>query len=293
MAGLFLRLGYVHCFFEVVTRGNGCVPDLFDSASEIWAWLAAFFLGFLQPAPADADTASSRSRGLISFGRPARLRLPFAMNIMAIGGKFPRWFTRRSTARSAGLSLLFLLAFAMAGCGPSSDNSNANLSTSSVTPAPSVAPRPVVRPQVELAAAFDASTETILDLKSPGDLTRLKALRQVNLSAAANGLNITASGDDPSLLLPPFCEGKQSILQVVIDTPVDTPVQLFYAFRDHPGFNEAQSQTLALKKGRNVVYFQLDQGNLVDPLRLDPGASPGEYVIESVIARSMTKPPAP
>ena len=144
-----------------------------------------------------------------------------------------------------------------------------------------------------LAAAFDASTETILDLKSASDLTKLKALRQVDLSTGANGLNVIASGDDPSLLLPPFCEGKQSILQVVIDTPVDTQIQLFYAFRDQPGFNEAQSQTLALKKGRNVVYFQLDQANLIDPLRLDPGASPGEYIIESVIARSMTKPAAP
>jgi hypothetical protein len=200
------------------------------------------------------------------------------MNIMAIGKKFHRSFTRRSAARSAGLSLLFLLAFAMAGCGRSNDATN-------VTP-------PSVKPQAELAAAFDASTEIILDLKSPSDLTKLKALRQVNLSTAANGLNITASGDDPSLLLPPFCEGKQSILQVVVDTPVDTPIQLFYAFRDQPGFNEAQSQTLALKKGRNVVYFQLDQKNLIDPLRLDPGASPGEYIIESIVARSMTKPAA-
>lgn len=203
------------------------------------------------------------------------------MNIMAVGRKFPQSFTKRSAARSARLSLPFLLAFAMASCGPSNDTTNA-------TP-----PARAVRPQAELAASFEASTETILDLRNPTDLIRLKALQQADLSAAANGLHITASGDDPQLLLPPFCEGKHSILQVVIDTTVDTPIQLFYALRDQPGFNEAQSQSLALKKGRNVVYFQLDQGNLIDPLRLDPGASRGEYVIESIIARSTTKPAAP
>ena len=47
---------------------------------------------------------------------------------------------------------------------------------------------------------------------------------------------------------------------------------------------------LMLKPGANVVYFDLDQPNLIDPLRLDPAAAPGDYVINSIVARVATTP---
>src|SRR5947209_8361421 len=107
------------------------------------------------------------------------------MNVMGIARKLSL-SGRNSAVRRWSLSLSVVFVFVMVGCGPCSDTPDAKLAASSATPAPSAPPRPVVRAQVELAAAFDASTETILDLKDSRDLTKLKALRQVDLSAAAN-----------------------------------------------------------------------------------------------------------
>lgn len=194
-----------------------------------------------------------------------------------------------------GWSSLFLLAFAMASCGRS-NTSDANLSASSATPGPASAqattPIPA-RPQVELAAAFDASKDTIFQATTGAELMKVTALRQVNLSLTANGLKVIADGTDPSLLLPAFVEGKKCILQVVINSPADTPIQVFYLTRDHPGHDETRSQLVPLKQSRNVVYFQLDQPDLIDPVRLDPGAAPGDYVIESLVARAMANSATP
>jgi hypothetical protein len=215
------------------------------------------------------------------------------MNIMAIGGKSPRSFSRSSAGLAAGLSLLLLFAFAMAGCGPGNDATNA---TSPASPSTSAAPAPTpppMRPQAELAAAFDASTETIFEARTATDLAKMKVERDATLSAAPNGLKVTATGNGPHLYLPPLAEGKQFILQIVIDSPAETPIKLFYSRREHPTLSEDQAQTLGLKKGRNVVYFQLDQANLIDPLRLDPGTSTGDYIIESIVARAVTKPATP
>jgi len=206
------------------------------------------------------------------------------MNILAIDSEFSYSCLGRCAGTFTGLSLRFFFVFALTGCDPGSQTMNnspsRSISATGATPSP-------VRPQAELAAAFDASVETILDATTSEQLAKITALRQVSLAPASNGLKVTASGTDPSVFLPVFVEGKKCILQVVIDTPSDTPIQVFYPTRDHPDGDEARSQVISSKQGRNIVYFQLDQPNLMDPVRLDPGATPGVYLIESVVARKI------
>jgi len=188
-----------------------------------------------------------------------------------------------------------LLAAAIFGCGPKEDtasNASGPPANSVSNPSPSTAnARPASQP--ELAMKFEASTVTIFEARTADALANLKVLQQATLSKGANGLIVTASGIDPSLSLPPFIADKQAIVQVTIVSPVETPIQLFYITRDRPVPSEEQSQTVMLKPGSNVIYFQLSQPGLIDPLRLDPGAAPGQYVIESVVARSLPKPSAP
>ena len=66
------------------------------------------------------------------------------------------------------------------------------------------------------------------------------------------------SSDDPQLILPPFAEGKQFILQVVIQSPVDTLAQLFFLLQGQSSYLEDRSYMVPLKPGKNVIYFRLD-----------------------------------
>lgn len=213
------------------------------------------------------------------LGRAARSCLRFHVHVALMNRVLPYPSSRRLRVYSTDLSLLVLGAFAMAGCGPSNDAMNA---------APIAVP-----PQVELMAAFGAAPETVFEAKTAADLIKIQASAQVTIVAVPKGLLVKASGADPQLLLPPFVEGNPCILQVAIDCPTETLIQLFYATRDHPGYSEQQSQRVSLQKGSNIVYFQLNQANLIDPLRLDPGEVPGAYVIERLVARTIPGPAGP
>ena len=51
-------------------------------------------------------------------------------------------------------------------------------------------------------------------------------------------------------------------------------------------YDEGHSAMCPLKKGKNVIHFKVDQ-DVIDPLRLDPSYTLGEYTIESIIARTI------
>ena len=142
-------------------------------------------------------------------------------------------------------------------------------------------------PQEELATAFAGSTKVITEARTDESWQQFQPLRQVDLSPGPQGLTATASGPDPALLFPPFAAGQKNVLQVVINSPADTRAQLFYLTRGETAYAEGRSQMVNLTAGKNVVYFRLDQPDLVDPLRFDPGTAPGQYVIESVVARAI------
>lgn len=111
--------------------------------------------------------------------------------------------------------------------------------------------------------------------------------KQATLSVADNRLVVNATGGDSAIFLPPFAAGKRFLVQIILDSPADTAAQLFYLVSGQAAYTEARSQIVALTKGRNVVYFQVAEPNVVDPIRFDPGALPGTYTIESMVARAL------
>lgn len=113
-------------------------------------------------------------------------------------------------------------------------------------------------------------------------------LQQGTMSVADNKLTLTATGDDAGLILPPFAAGKRFIVEATYDSPADTMAQLFYKTSGQKDYSEANSQAASVKAGRNVIYFRVDAPNIIDPLRFDPGAVPGVYVLESMVARGIS-----
>jgi hypothetical protein len=141
--------------------------------------------------------------------------------------------------------------------------------------------------QAELATVFERATETIFDASNTAALTKLASNKEAVITAASNGVSVTATGGDPNLFLPSFASGKHFVMRVVIDSPAATAIQLFWLVNGQRAHDEAHSQIVPLRRGSNTVYLQVDQGDIIDPLRLDPGGVTGEYTIQSIVAKAI------
>lgn len=103
-------------------------------------------------------------------------------------------------------------------------------------------------------------------------------------------LKVTATGADPQMLLPAFIQGKRFIIKATVISPVATQMQVFYLRKGQTAYSDPQSQMAELTPGRNDVYFRFDAPDIIDPLRVDIGAVPGDYVLESMVARVLPSP---
>lgn len=200
----------------------------------------------------------------------------------------------RSAARCVATLLLILFSSLIFACSRNTEPApnGAGADNTPIAPSPAQAAAAVI-PQEQLAAEFNASQKVLFLAKSGTELAKIKSNPQATLTPLDNGLKVTSSGDDPQLFLPPFAEGKQFILQVVIQSPVDTSAQLFFLSQGQSSYLEGQSYLIPLKPGKNVIYFRLDSPSLIDPLRFDPATHPGDYVIESITARAIPNSATP
>ena len=220
----------------------------------------------------------------------------------------PLFRTQRFPARF-GIIFLSVSAMTLAGCGraddsPSADPALAESLFAKITSSPPTlvtsqgGTAPLAGSQDDLTAAFAAAGQTILKLQRPRDFRGIKihaadpailpgiSSTNATLAVGDTGLQITAAASDPWIVLPPFVNGRPAILQIEIDVPVDTNMQLFVKTHENAGYDEKQSQMHPVKKGSNTVYFALP-GNAVDPIRLDPGETEGVYVLKRAVARPL------
>ena len=134
---------------------------------------------------------------------------------------------------------------------------------------------------------FASATEVLSSVKTSEEFAEIKPLTDVSLEVQGNALKIKAVGTDPAILLPSF-RGDQAIAEIVIESPADTTLQLFYRLPGIETFTEASSIRAPIKAGKNVIYISLPAWNRV--LRLDPGQVPGDYLLESVQVKHVTLP---
>jgi hypothetical protein len=144
----------------------------------------------------------------------------------------------------------------------------------------------------------DAPPETVFHLSKAEGFADVMPVTDVRLDTPSPGrdapLTIDAVGPDPSLLLPdspPRGTGSY-VVRVRLESPFATTVQLFYATRAAPHFNEENSVSQPLAAGENDVELRFEAEDLQGRLRLDPGTQPGRYVLDSVELLALP-PPAP
>jgi len=139
----------------------------------------------------------------------------------------------------------------------------------------------------KLEKTFNASNDTLLLINYDKGYDGLKALHQVLFLPRQDGLVLKSQGIDPHFSLPlfNFSSGNQLIFKIDITSPKDTVLQLYYATKSSPNYNEKQSIKKRLRKGDNVIYFQLPLEEYTGRLRLDPGRINGEYLLRSIELR--------
>ena len=133
----------------------------------------------------------------------------------------------------------------------------------------------------KFAAEKSASTARVMDMG------KIRPSNQVILQNTAKGLVVNASGDDPQLLVPVSETADNSsngtIVQINIESPAETQLQLFYKTVKAPDYTEARSYTVNLHKGTNEVYMLLPDPGIIGPMRLDPGTVKGSYTLYRLV----------
>jgi hypothetical protein len=203
---------------------------------------------------------------------------------------------RSGATHVSAATLLAAVAILAAGCEERPQSTAATDTTSSGTPATAttgsdsqaVATTPAApKTQEEIEQIFNSSTALLAEARTSSIFSQFRPIQQAQLTPAGEMLRVTATGDDPRMLLPAFIQGKKFVVQATVESPVATPMQIFYLTQGQTEYTAEQSQMAQLVQGRNVVYFMFDIPNMIDPLRVDVGAAPGEYIVDSMIARTL------
>ena len=97
-------------------------------------------------------------------------------------------------------------------------------------------------------------------------------------------LDVMALGRDPSLLLPrvPAAPPRRYLLRLVVESPSETTLQLFYPTPGATSFDEGRSVRRRLPRGEAFVDLRFGPVELDGRLRLDPGETPGRYAIREL-----------
>jgi hypothetical protein len=194
---------------------------------------------------------------------------------------------------------VMIIGLLLGACGKRPD---AEITPAAPTPRPKAStakapvpkpPKPITqKPQPDLAQMFSAATGELSSVKTSEEFAKIRPYNHVSLSPQSDGLKITATGGDPAVLLPPF-RGEQAIAEIVIDSPADTTLQLFYRFPGQASYNQVFSIKVPTKTGKNVIYAELPGPGRISVLRLDAGEVPGEYVLRSFQAKRVLTAGAP
>lgn len=136
---------------------------------------------------------------------------------------------------------------------------------------------------------FEQSSQVCLLLPSSESSKKISLLNGAENASNTQGISIVSQGNDPQVLLPVFPIGnaRSAVMKVIIESSVDTEVQLYYMTRELPYYTEQNSIRTKSKQGENELYFFLPVDDIVGAVRLDPGSQPGVYVLNEIEIRTV------
>ena len=119
------------------------------------------------------------------------------------------------------------------------------------------------------------------------EMGRLRAQNRARLSRATEGISVQAPNGDPRVLLPRIPQTSTPLLVGIdITPPRATTLQLFWICQgDDDHYDEKRSVQVPLRRGRSFIVVELP-GYIRSRIRLDPGFTPGTYVLHDIQIRS-------
>lgn len=145
--------------------------------------------------------------------------------------------------------------------------------------------------------AYAGSKETLwapkLEANAEGfDLQEAAELLWTN-DSDGTALTITTHKLVDKLVLPDFTPPQEgtAVLRLVIDSPGDTVLSLFFKAPDDPIYRRKNSYTAALKRGRNDLYIVFDKVMAPGRMVLSPGELSGTYQLRLLEARRVERVP--
>ena len=97
-------------------------------------------------------------------------------------------------------------------------------------------------------------------------------------------LHIESLGEDPQVILPQLTSSLDSppVLEVDLDVPANTRMQVFYLPDRDGTYSEINSARIPLHMGKNAARLWLPASVAGTRLRIDPAEAPGSIVIRSI-----------
>jgi hypothetical protein len=142
-------------------------------------------------------------------------------------------------------------------------------------------------PELTLEERFDYSSITAFSQNRDTGHADILANWEVTLEHGKDGLLIHATGEDPSILLPPVTGSSLPLfLHIHLWSPDDTVMQVFYPTGVDRAYQEDMSIACPVRQGDNHLYLEIDKTFPSGRFRLDPGGLKGNYLIQAVEMRT-------
>lgn len=107
------------------------------------------------------------------------------------------------------------------------------------------------------------------------------------LNFSSGVVEFVATGNDPFLNFPALSEPVPELeIYLQVNLPEASQLEVFYATQAQPDYSQSMKATENGMRGSNEFVIRISSASPITRIRLDPGAVPGKYRIESLEVRS-------
>jgi hypothetical protein len=141
----------------------------------------------------------------------------------------------------------------------------------------------------DVRASFAKAERVFFDVDCSKNEPAVAAQGDAELSIESGALVATLAETESTLLLPHFepRADETPVLRVVVDSEVETKLDVFYRTEEDPVWQRKRGYQLEIAPGRNEVYVELLATGLLGDIRMRPGRQAGRYVLHSIELRSV------
>jgi hypothetical protein len=131
-----------------------------------------------------------------------------------------------------------------------------------------------------------AQRKTLFELDLDADRSRLHLDGKVVVERAADGLVVRTARSNDLVLLPTFaCDGGPFSIELEIESPRETTLDVFFKTRTKRTFDRVRGAHARLQPGDNTLTLEVTAADALGELALRPGAEPDRYVLRRFVVR--------